>query len=150
MLPEYFIWNSYVLWGWEDVFSVDCSVSSTLYIGMVEQIISTWVFYPERETWNYPVMAETILSPWCFWLQVIKKNLKWLKQQRGLADACNIRISEEGGSFRYGLIRAWVILLSFASAHMVTLFKLENICLLGRHHPSMAWRVEYGLCEERT
>lgn len=83
-------------------------------------------------------------------MQVIKKNLKWLKQQRGLADACNIRISEEGGSFRYGLIRAWVILLSFASAHMVTLFKLENICLLGRHHPSMAWRVEYGLCEERT
>lgn len=59
-----------------------------------------------------------------------KKQLRWLKQQRGLADAYNLRISDEGRSFRYGLIRAWVLFPSFASelplAHIVTLFKLEN------------------------
>lgn len=34
----------------EDVFSVDWPVSSILYIGMIEQILSVCIFYPEGET----------------------------------------------------------------------------------------------------
>lgn len=127
----------------EDVFSVDWPVSSILYIGMIEQILSVCVFYPEGETelsWdgrNHFITLVLLVTSH-------KKVTQWLKQQRGLADVWNLRISEECGSFRYSLNRARVIFLSFASelpiAHLVTLFALESISFLGRHHPSSAWR----------